>query len=342
MSHAKHILENQFEYGATVPEGEYPAAWAPEPVAEPDQVVAVADTPTERVRVTNKFGLPQPLVEAVSNNKYSPGKSDYTTTQLAGTPARQLILRKEHWNEISEDVADLIYSLSGQSKHVVLERAAEFCKEYHYLAEERFYIKRKGKTIGGQIDLYDENKLILYDWKETGVYAASHELKADWIAQGNINRTMLIENGYPVEKIINIVLYRDWKKSEVGRKEKYPEHQVQPFEIPIWSTSETEDFIAKRIAEFEKAKVKLPLCSDEERWKTNDVYALIKKGNKKATKLFDSKEAAESEISVFKMVSHDVQFRPGINKRCESYCNVREFCEQAKKLGVGQEKPQAA
>jgi len=334
MSEAKEIIANQAGYGAD-DSAAYPESWQPE--SEPE-IVAVAQKDTERVRVTNKFGLPQPLVEAVSNNKYSPGKSDYTTTQLAGTPARQLILRKQHWNEISEDVADLIYSLSGQSKHVVLERAAEFCKEYHYLAEKRFYITRKGKTIGGQIDLYDESKLILYDWKETGVYAASHDLKPDWIAQGNINRIMLIENGYPVEKIINIVLYRDWKKSEVGRKEGYPEHQVQPFEIPIWSTKETEEFISKRIAEFERAKKKIPLCSDEERWKTPDLYALIKKGNKKATKLFDSQQAAESEISVFKMMSYEVQFRPGINKRCESYCNCLPFCDQAKRLGVGQDK----
>lgn len=333
MGEAKEQFINQFEYGTPIEDEQ------PEP-----EVVAVADTPTERVRVTNKFGLPQPLVEAVSNNKYSSGKSDYTTTQLAGTPARQLVLRKQHWNEISEDVADLIYSLSGQSKHVVLERAAEFCKEYHYLAETRFYIKRKGKTIGGQIDLYDENKLILYDWKETGVYAASHELKPEWIAQGNINRTMLIENGYPVEKIINIVLYRDWKKSEVGRKEKYPEHQVQPFEIPIWTTKETEEFIAKRIAEFERAKKKLPLCSNEERWKTPDLYALIKKGNKKATKLFDSAQAAESELSVFKMMSYEVQFRPGVNKRCESYCNVAFACQQYAEIKAREEKekPQAA
>jgi hypothetical protein len=333
MSLSKRIAESGMEYGAPV-EGEDSDS-APE-------IVAVVQKATDPIRVTNKFNLPQPLVEAVSNNKYSPGKSDYTTTQLAGTPARQLVLRKEFWNRISEDVADLIYSLSGQSKHVVLERAAEFCKEYHYLAEKRFYIKRKGKTIGGQIDLYDEDKLILYDWKETGVYAASHELKADWIAQGNINRIMLIENGYPVERIVNIVLYRDWKKSEVGRKESYPEHQVQPFEIPIWSTEETENFITKRIAEFERAKKKMPLCSDEERWKTPDLYALVKKGAKRATKLFDTEEAAASELSVFKMMSYEVQFRPGINKRCESYCNVREFCEQAKALGVGQDKPQAA
>lgn len=333
MSFAKRMLEDTWD-------GDEPDERETEPNQEPP-IVAVVPGPSP-TRVTNKFNLPQPLVEAVSNNKYSPGKSDYTTTQLAGTPARQLVLKKQHWNELSEDVTDLIYSLSGQSKHVVLERAAEFCEQYKFLAETRFYITRKGKTIGGQIDLYDVNEKVLYDWKETGVYVSYHDLKPDWIAQGNINKLLLEENGYPVEKIINIVLYRDWKKSEVGRTERYPPHQVAQFPLPVWTNEETETFIAKRIAEFEKAKKKLPLCSDEERWKTPDLYALVKKGNKKATKLFDSAQAAESELSVFKMMSYDVQFRPGINKRCENYCVAMPFCQQAKELGVGKDKPQAA
>lgn len=323
------------EYGATS-EGDYtdyPETWTPE--VKPEQVpeiVAVVQKGSTPLRITNKFNLPQPLVEAVSNNKYSPGKSDYTTTQLAGTPARQLILKRKFWDQISEDVADLIYSLSGQSKHVVLERAAEFCKEYHYLAEQRFYITREGKLIGGQIDLYDENTKTLYDWKETGVYASYHEPKPDWIAQGNINKLMLEENGYEVGTIINIALYRDWKKSEVGRTKDYPEHQVQPFPLPVWPAEQTEKFIAQRIADFEAAKKKLPLCSDEERWKSDDVYAMTKKGNTRATKLFSTEKEAKSHMEVFAIKGHEIKFRPGVNKRCDSYCNVAQFCEQYKQL----------
>jgi len=333
MSLSKSAL---MEYGPTA-EGDYtdyPEAWRPEPPkveAEPE-IVAVVQKDSSPLRITNKFNLPQPLVEAVSNNKYSPGKSDYTTTQLAGTPARQFVLKKRHWNEISEDVSDLIYSLSGQSKHVVLERAAEFCKEYHYLAEERFYITREGKKIGGQIDLYDEEKRILYDWKETGVYASYHDVKPEWVAQGNVNKLLLEENGYSVDHIINIALYRDWKKSEVGRTKDYPPHQVEQFPIEVWTREQTESFITRRIAEFEAAKVELPECTPEERWQTKDLWAMTKKGNKRATKLFDTQAEAESHIEIFKLKGYEVAFRPGVNKRCESYCAAMPFCSQYKQL----------
>lgn len=287
---------------------------------------------TRQPRITNVYDLPEPLVQAVMNDKYSKGRSDYTTSQLAGTPARQWALKRRHWMQITEDVSDRIYSLSGQSKHVVLERAAEFCEEYQYLAEERFYVERSGKTIGGQIDLYDKRRGILYDWKETSVYVSYLSLKPEWAAQGNINRLLLEENGYPVKEIINIALYRDWKKSLVGSTEKYPPHQVAKFEIPVWSTELTESFIAKRIRDFEDAKQTLPLCSDEDRWKDKDVYALTKIGKKKATKLFNTEEEAKSHVEIFAIKGHEILFRPGVNRRCESYCNVAQFCEQFKKL----------
>jgi hypothetical protein len=324
MSFSKREFESGYEYGeeieaggASVPQGIPPAP--------------------AKARITNIYGLPEPLVQAVMNDKYSPGKSDYTTSQLAGTPARQWALKRKHWMDITEDVSDRIYSLSGQSKHVVLERAAEFCEQYEYLAEERFYIKRSGKTVGGQIDLYDKREGILYDWKETSVYVSYLSLKPEWAAQGNINRLLLEENGYPVKQIINIALYRDWKKSLVGSTEKYPPHQVAKFEIPVWPTEEVESFIARRLAEFEGAKKELPLCSDEERWKAPDIYAVHKRGQKRAINggLFADQKEARTHIEIFNLeATHGIEFRPGVNKRCESYCLALPFCEQAKALGV--------
>lgn len=318
MSFAKRFTDDQLEYGAEIEAG---GASVPQGIP-----------PASKSRITNIYNLPEPLVQAVMNDKYSPGKSDYTTSQLAGTPARQWALKRQHWRDITEDVSDRIYSLSGQSKHVVLERAAEFCEQYEYLAEERFYITRSNKVIGGQIDLYDKRQKVLYDWKETSVYVSYLSLKPEWAAQGNINRLLLEENGYPVKAIINIALYRDWKKSLVGSTEKYPPHQVSKFDIPMWNTGEIESFIAARIEDFEGAKKSLPLCSDEERWKADDVYALTKKGNKKATKLFATEAEAQTHIEIFDIKNHEIQFRPGVNKRCESYCLCAPFCEQFKQL----------
>lgn len=285
------------------------------------------------MRLTNQFNLPVPLVKAVENDKYTPGESDYTTTQLAGTPARQLILKREHWNDLTEDVCERIYALSGQSKHVILERAAEYCDEYEFFAEKRFYIKRHGKKIGGQIDLYDKTDCVLWDWKETSVYVSYRDIKDEWIFQGNINRLMLEENGFPVKRILNVALYRDWKKSQVGTKKGYPPHQVQQFEIPIWPSEDTEEFISRRIEEFERAKAILPECSSEERWYSGDKFALVKIGNKKATKLFDTEREATNHQEVFDMTKgYKVEFRPGVNRRCNDYCVVAERCAQFQKL----------
>jgi hypothetical protein len=320
VSYSKEVYEAQFEYGEEAEAG--------------GASILQGIPPTQRKpRLTNVYDLPEPLVQAVMNDKYSPGHSDYTTSQLAGTPARQWALKRKHWFEITEDVSDRIYSLSGQSKHVVLERAAEYCEQYQYLAEERFYIRRCEKIVGGQIDLYDKQNGILYDWKETSVYVSYLSLKPEWAAQGNINRLLLEENGYPVNEIINIALYRDWKRSLVGSTEKYPPHQVAKFPIPLWSNEETEAFIARRIAEFEGAKKELPLCSDEERWKAPDVWALTKVGGKKALKLFDTEKEALDHMEIFN-IPGEITLRPGVNKRCQSYCLALPFCEQAKQLGV--------
>lgn len=290
------------------------------------------------MKLTNNYNLPAPLVAAISNDKYDAGNSDYTTSQLAGIPARQLALKRQFWQELTEDVADRIYSLSGQSKHVVLERAAEACDTYEYLAEKRFYIEREGKRIGGQIDLlHDKASGILYDWKECSVWVSKSDLKSEWIAQGNINRLILEENGFKIDSLINIALYRDWRKAQVETTKDYPLRQVEAFPLPMWDKDETEYFIARRIAEFEAAKTTLPECSPEERWYSGDKFALFKIGNKKATKLFDTAEEAQTHREIFDLTKgYEVRFRPGVNKRCEHYCLVAGMCEQFQKL-KGQE-----
>lgn len=287
------------------------------------------------MRLTNIHGLPDPLVKAVSNDKYDPGRSDYTTSQLAGTPARQLVLKRRHWHELSEDVSERIYALSGQSKHVVLERAAELCDEYEYLAEKRFYIERHGKTIGGQIDLlHDRASGTLYDWKEVSVWVSKQELKEEWIRQGNINKLILEENGFQIAQLINIALYRDWRKAQAEKTKDYPPYQVEAFPLPVWDRIETETFISARINQFETAKEVLPECSESERWYSGDKFALIKTGNKKATKLFDTQKEAADHQEIFNMVNgYDLQFRPGVNKRCAlGYCVVAKHCDQYQKL----------
>ena len=84
---------------------------------------------------------------------------------------------------------------------------------------------------------------------------------------------------------------------------------------------------------------KLTPCSDKERWAKEDKWAVIKKGNKKAFRVFNNKQDAENlvydlsdklALDVHKR-NHDIEFRKGEYTRCKSnYCGVADFCQQYK------------
>ena len=51
------------------------------------------------MKLTNKFNLPEPIVNAVNNTGYTPGSSDITVTQLIQPPLIRK-LRIEHDDEM--------------------------------------------------------------------------------------------------------------------------------------------------------------------------------------------------------------------------------------------------
>jgi len=67
------------------------------------------------MKLTNKFNLPDPIVNAVQNQGYTPGSSDITVTQLIQPPLiRQL--NKKHWDDIEEDASDRVWALFGSCR----------------------------------------------------------------------------------------------------------------------------------------------------------------------------------------------------------------------------------
>lgn len=97
--------------------------------------------------LTNRLGLPRSIENAVRNDKYTRGDADISVTGLI-SPARKRALETRHANEISEDVAERIWSLMGQIAHGILDRA----DDERSLKELRLYIERHGWTISGQFD----------------------------------------------------------------------------------------------------------------------------------------------------------------------------------------------
>ena len=199
--------------------------------------------------------------------------------------------------------------------------------------EERLYVDILGKRIGGQLDHYSDG--IITDYKVTSTYTLSNagRLK-EWGEQQNIYAYLERMDGKPVSKIQVCVFFRDWSKGKSfsGGKD-YPKTPLMVIELPLWDMSKTEDFLMDRVAEHlwgeDFSDEFLPPCSPEDMWEEPTKYAVMKKGNKRATKLFTDKEKAEEDAER-RGGEFSVDVRAGGRMRCEQYCNVKNFCHQYK------------
>jgi hypothetical protein len=274
------------------------------------------------VKLTNIANLPSPLVNAVSNDSYDRGLCDFTVTELL-RPPRESALVDKHRSEIVEDASELIWRLMGQIGHAILERAADPA-----YSECRFYGKVAGKVVSGRADLhFDGGYFHLWDYKFTSVYSAKDGMKPEWEQQVNMLRWLALrDSSYPIEKASICAIYRDWSKPKAARETGYPQRGVQVLPVNLWSLTETKRFIEGRIRLHLASKHLLPQCTDEERWATRDVWAVKKRGAKRAERLFDNKQVAELAARQWKM---EVEHRPPEFKRCLFYCRAYPFCDQA-------------
>ena len=55
------------------------------------------------MKITNQFNLPQIVVDALTQDDYTKGKSNRSVTQLIDSP-RVAILQREHHDEMSQEV----------------------------------------------------------------------------------------------------------------------------------------------------------------------------------------------------------------------------------------------
>lgn len=221
-------------------------------------------------KLTNNHNLPESIRRAIENDPYDAGDCDISTTQLIDTP-QVVTLKLRHGDKITEDISERIWSLLGQSIHVILERAAPD----QVIAEKRYFAKISGWTISGAVDLIDHEQTLV-DYKVTSVFTFIYGSRlTDWTAQANVNRWLYHKNGGEVKKAQNILFLRDWAPSKAGIG-NYPAVQVVTIDLPLWTISEAAKYIKERVALHQAARTKadhdLPECSDEERWLNKGVY----------------------------------------------------------------------
>jgi len=281
--------------------------------------------------ITNKLGLPKPLVDmAQSDYKYAP--NEYRVTSLL-KGIRETILERRHHSEIEQDVSDMIWLLFGRAVHSVLENHQEGDQE---IKEARLKIPIGDYTLSGQFDLYNAETKTITDYKTCSIWKVIYGEYEDWRKQLLIYSYMLQSIGFPVEKAEIIALMKDHSKSQAKIKADYPKQPVKKitFTFTEKDFAEIESWLHQRFEQISKAEKlpddELPLCTPEERFNSGDKFAVMKKGRKTALRVLDSREDAENWMAT--NGGDYIEVRKGEDKKCQDYCSACEFCNHYKEV----------
>ena len=172
--------------------------------------------------ITNKLNLPEPLVD-MAQRDYIFEPNEYRVTSLL-KGIRETILERRHFNEIEQDVSDMIWLLFGTAVHNVLESHQE---GEHEFKEERIKIPIGDYILSGQFDLYNAKTKTITDYKTCSIWKVIFGDYQDWRKQLLIYAYMLQHIGFPVEKAEVIALMKDHSKTQAKRKADYPKEPVK-------------------------------------------------------------------------------------------------------------------
>lgn len=273
------------------------------------------------MKITNKQNLPDPLFKAVTTQSHSKEGADYSVTELI-KPPRITALEKQFWDVLEEDASDRLWSLMGQMGHQVLSRSAD-----GGITEHRFHAVVGGKKVSGQVDYFVQEQEII-DYKFTSIWAVKDGVKPEWEQQLNCYKFLAEVNGIEVKELRIIAILRDWNINEAKRNPTLPQSQVVVLPVRVWPEDVTGRWMENRIKLHEEARLGLlPHCTPDEMWERPETYAAMKRGNKKASKVEDTKlDIGQWIASQPKPSEFEIEVRPGERPRCQNYCSVSDFC----------------
>jgi hypothetical protein len=259
------------------------------------------------MEITNHYGLPEVIVEAVRMDRYDRGVGGpkyITATELVNPPQLTKLLWK-HKDSLVEDASERIWALLGQAVHSVIERAGDSPQfADRVIAEERFYAELDGWKIGGQVDIYDKGQKKLTDFKITSVWSVRGEMKAAWRRQLNLLAWLLRKNGLEVERAEIVAVLRDWSRTKAKYDSSYPDQSVAVVEAELVDDEVIEGFISRQLAELESRQPRE--CSDEERWRSGGnwavmrgdsvKWAVMRQGRRTAVRVYEGEDEAMLHI----------------------------------------------
>lgn len=300
------------------------------------------------MQYTNELQLPEAFRLAVEGPKYEPSTDrDFFVTELIAPPQIRR-LREKHDAEIVEDVADHVWRVFGQSCHSMLHLASQHDKNPEHFYEQRLLYahpltKKKTVTISGRIDVLYADEGAIYDWKTTSIWGLKDGPRPEWVAELNFYRLMAAANGYEINKLYAVAILRDFSEAMAKRNPDLPQRAVHVVPVPVWDLETTRRWVSNLIRRH-TAKLTSP-CTPEERWQSPAQFAVMREGRKTAVRVLFERSDAEAMIAELGPLHYIVE-RPGVSRRCASFCPVARWCKQWKEeqamVAAGDRKEEAA
>lgn len=285
------------------------------------------------MKITNKYNLPQALVDLIKNSQFGHAEKCYSATTILN-PTRFIILNRRHNDEIEIDASNCVNQILGTATHNLIEKFDKTGFAEIYLKEEI----RDDYFLTGKCDLYDEVNFALVDYKTANVWKIKFSDFDDWRRQGLIYAWLLIKKGHYVERIRFHALLKDWTAREKRladmKGEFYPESQVYTYELKITSTDliEIEKFIRSKFDELIEAEKlsddDLLDCGKKDTWYTGDKFAVYGSNKNKAMRVFDTYEEANDYLN--NKGGIEIVARKGEYRKCQDYCECCKFCKYYK------------
>ena len=289
------------------------------------------------MKITNKHNLPLVLIDWIENSnkqrQLQVEQGDFTVTQLLSNPKEQYLLSRNP--DIEVDASQFISVLSGEAWHTGIAANSTNRRFNGALVEKRFSIKYHGWKITGQPDVIDGDYLM--DYKESTVGRFAKGVPQEYENQLNFYHYILSSNGKHPKFMGIWVKYKDYMPSRAGTNH-YPDAAMEYFPVQIWDYDEQDAFIKSRIEAHvgnlnsQLDKMDMPQCTDEERWYSNEVHAVMKKGGKRSLHNAATHEDAQSWIdgdnTRVKKDQLTIERRPGVYRKCENYCFAKSVCDQ--------------
>lgn len=276
-------------------------------------------------KYANTSSVPLSLAVFLATDNYDHDSSTISATALI-KPIRQIILGSRVPEGIATvDLVQMMPSRMGSAIHDAIERA---WKDNHAQAlaalgypqrviekirinpnpdqladglipiylEQRAHRKVGKFVISGKYDFIGDGRL--EDFKTTSVYTAIKGLNTEkYILQGSIYRWLNPKIITRDEMAIQFI-FTDWQKVKAMTDPSYPQQRIQEKVLPLKSVLETDAYIKRKLDQIEQLwdapEDQLPLCSDEDLWRSEPVFKYYKNPAKttRSTKNFDTKQEA--------------------------------------------------